>query len=139
MRTVSKSNKIARLVGGLFFFVILIISSTHYQKYKAVIAKDKPINYSVVKVYNNSGRGRSYFMDVVFDGRPYKVSITERIAHGIAANKYPAVYYVKKYDKLITVWTAIYCGRFIMLAIVVVIICCIPFEKIFAKGNVKTT
>ncbi len=127
------SKNIVRLIFGLGFFVILLMSGKDYQKYRATLAENKPVKYTVANVYYKVSRGRSYFMDVVFEGRPYKVSITENIAHGIAADKYPAVYYVKENDVLITAWSAVFCRRLIILSLVVILICSIPFERIFPK------
>ncbi|SEW47101.1 hypothetical protein SAMN05428988_6603 [Chitinophaga sp. YR573] len=96
------SGNIARLIFGLGCYVIFLITGRNHLEYKTVIEKDKPVKYVVEKTfYKSSGRGRTYHMNVVFEGRSYITDITERIADNIENNIFPDVYYVKRKDMLI--------------------------------------
>jgi hypothetical protein len=129
------SDNIARLIFGLILFVCLLINGKNYLEYKTVIEKEKPVEYTVVKTYYTVGRGRSYHMDATFQGRAYKLDITKRIADNIDTNIYPAVYYVKRSDKLITNWNTTLSLRIVILSSILIILCCIPFNKFIGKAK----
>lgn len=128
-----KAGNIARLILGLVYLIIFLISGSNYLEYKTVIETDKPVEYTVVKTYYTSGRGRSYHMDATFQNRAYRLDITQRIADNIEENIYPDLYYVKTKDKLITNWHITRSRRILIFSFSFLILCMIPFGKIIEK------
>jgi hypothetical protein len=129
------SANISKLIIGLIFFTIFLINSRNYLVYKSVVEKDKPVEYTVVKTYYKSGRGRSYYMDVTFQSKKYKLWITEKTANNIEEKIYPDVYYVKRDDSLITNWNITRSFRILIAAFIFVFVWMLPFNKIIGKAN----
>lgn len=128
------SGNIARLIFGLGCSVLFLIMGRNYLEYKAVIEKDEPVKYVVEKIFHkSSGRGRTYHMNVIFEGRSYSTDITSRIAGNIENNIFPDVYYVKSRDMLINNWYVTRSLRFVIVSFIVVVICIVPWGKINVK------